>query len=335
MQRALKILSLLLLTLGATSVRAEAPKTVRVGYLDLVNAQLVTKHLKLLSKEMPGVNVKYIQMNNPGDMLRALAAGQLDFGSLGNPPAAIAITRGLPIKGILNTDMLGRIEALVVRKSDKITSLAELKGKRIGTVFGSTSHYELLNAFKLQGIDPATMKLMDLAPPDIVNAWMRGDIDAAYFWEPGLSKTLAHGGKILIDSGEMAKRGFPTWDVDVVTNDFASKYPRLVTAFVKAGCAGIDYWNANPKKAAGMVADELSLPKKQVEHMMAGESMTACKAQLTARYLGTPAKKGEFVKTLVSTAKFLVSQDRLPKLLPEQTFADFIEPVYLQQVVKP
>lgn len=333
MKRLIRMLSLCLLFL-ATAVQAGEPLTVRVGYLDLVNAQLVTKHLKLLSKDMPGVDVKYVKMSNPGDMLRALAAGQVDFGSLGNPPAAIAITRGLPVKGIINTDILGPIEALVVRKSDHIKSLADLKGKRIATPFGSTSHYELLNALRLKGIDPANMKIMDLAPQDIVNAWMRGDIDAAYFWEPGLSKTVKHGGRILINSGEMARKGFPTWDVDVVTNSFAAKHTDLVKAFVKGGCAGIDYWHAHPKKTARMISDELSLPVDQVSHMMAGVSMTACQTQLTSHYLGTPGHKGDFVKTLQSTAKFLVSQDRLPKLLPRKAFASFVDPRYLNEVVK-
>lgn len=335
MQRFMKLLSLFTLLLFTTLTQAATPTKVRVGYLDLVNAQLVTKHLKLLSQGMDGVDVQYIKMNNPGDMLRALAAGQLDFGSLGNPPAAIAITRGLPVKGILNTDVLGSVEGLVVRKSDHIKTLADLKGKRIATPFGSTSHYELLNILREEGVDPAGMKIMDLAPPDIVNAWMRGDIDAAYFWEPGLAKTLKNGGRIYVGSGQMAKKGYPTWDVDVVTQDFASKYPAFVTHFVKAGCEGIDYWLAHPDKTAGIIADELSLPEDQVAHMIAGTEMTPCSQQVTTAYLGTTDNKGHFVKTLRSTAKFLVSQDRLPTLLPEKTFAAFIDPSYLQAVVKP
>ena len=39
---------------------ADKPETVTVGFLNLVNAQLVTKSLGLVQKEMPGVEIKYI-----------------------------------------------------------------------------------------------------------------------------------------------------------------------------------------------------------------------------------------------------------------------------------
>ena len=64
---------------------------------------------------MPGVEIKYIKVGGGGDMLRAIAGEQIDFGGLGNPPAAIGVTRGLPIQGIMVLNMLDYVEALAVR----------------------------------------------------------------------------------------------------------------------------------------------------------------------------------------------------------------------------
>ena len=176
---------------------------------------------------MPGVEIKYVKVGGGGDMLRAIAGNDVDFGGLGNPPTAIGITRGLPIKGIMVINMLDYVEAMVVRTSKNIKSFKDLKGKTVAAPFGSTTHYLLLQALKDDGVDPASMKILDLAPSDIAAAWVRGDIDAAWFWEPNLDKAVKNGGHIFMTSGLMAKRGYPTWDIGVVMNEFAAKYPDL------------------------------------------------------------------------------------------------------------
>lgn len=332
MKRLIAVLAALLLS--TTAHAEDKPAKITVGYLNLVNAQLVTKHLGLLSKAMPGVEIKYVKVGGGGDMLRAIAGNDVDFGSLGNPPTAIGITRALPIKGILVINMLDYVESLVVRTAKNITSLKDLKGKTVAAPFGSTTHYLLLQALKEEGVDPASMKIIDLAPSDIAAAWARGDIDAAWFWEPNLDKAVKDGGKILITSGEMAKRGFPTWDISVVMNGFAEKYPDYVEKFVKAECEGIDFWLKNPDKTAEIIAEELSLPLADATRMMKGTGMVACDQQLTAPYLGTSAKKGQFVDTLLATADFLVKQERLPKLLPRADFEAALRPDYLEKVTK-
>src|SRR5690606_36519481 len=101
MRRYLSALAAATIALSAAAYAADRPTNITVGYLNLVNAQLVTKNLGLVAKEMPGVEIKYIKVGGGGDMLRAIAGKQVDFGGLGNPPTAIGITRGLPIKGIL------------------------------------------------------------------------------------------------------------------------------------------------------------------------------------------------------------------------------------------
>lgn len=310
--------------------QAEEPQKVTIGYLNLVNAQLVTKNLGLVQKEMPGVEIEYIKIGGGGDMLRAIAANQVDFGGLGNPPTAIGMTRDLPIKGIMVLNMLGAVEAMAVRTSAGISSLADLTGKTIAAPFGSTTHYLLLKAFADEGIDPATMKLLDLSPSDIAVAWARGDIDAAWFWEPNLGAVVADGGEIFLTSAEMAERGYPTWDIGVVMNDFAEKYPDYVQKFLKAECAGIDYWLENPAETAAIIAEELSLPLEDATRMMEGTTMVPCAEQLTASYLGVPGEIGQFADTLENTAAFLVEQDRLPVLLSRDDFAARIDPSFLQ-----
>jgi len=333
MRKLIASFALVMLGLASPAGAEETPAKITVGYLNLVNAQLVTKHLGLLAKEMPGVEIKYVKVGGGGDMLRAIAGNDVDFGGIGNPPTAIGVTRGLPIKGIFVINMLDYVEAMVVRTDKNITSLKDLKGKSVAAPFGSTTHYLLLQALKDDGVDPASMKILDLAPSDIAAAWLRGDIDAAWFWEPNLDKAVKNGGKILITSGEMAKRGYPTWDIGVVMNAFADKYPSYVEKFVKAECEGIYFWLKNPEKTAEIIAEELSLPLEDATRMMKGTGMVPCDKQLSGEYLGASAKKGKFVDTQVSTADFLVKQERLPKLLPRADFEAFIQPVYLEKVI--
>lgn len=311
----------------------EMPEKVTVGYLNLVNAQLVTKSLGLVSQYMPDVEIEYIKVGGGGDMLRAIAADQIDFGGLGNPPTAIGVTRGLPIQGIMVLNMLDYVEAMVVRTDADIKSFKDLEGKKLAAPFGSTTHYLLLQALADEGIDPASMEILDLRPNDIALAWSRGDIDAAWFWEPNLDKTVKDGGTLFMTSGIMASRGYPTWDVGVVMNEFAEKYPHLVEAFLKAECEGIDYWLSNPEDTAKIIAKELELPLADATRMMKGTGMVPCEEQLTAEYIGPSGDIGQFADTLVATSEFLVSQERLPKQLSREEFSEFLVPSYLESVL--
>ncbi|MFT4795256.1 MAG: taurine transport system substrate-binding protein [Paracoccaceae bacterium] len=334
-----KTLSTLAATLATTlamttAVAAQqAPKKVTVGYLNLVNAQLVTKNLGLMAKHMPGVEIAYIKVGGGGDMLRAIAADQIDFGGLGNPPATIAVARGLPIQGTMVLNMLDYVEAMVVRDSAGIKSFKDLRGKTLAAPFGSTTHYLLMQALTDEGIDPADMKILDLRPGDIAVAWARGDIDAAWFWEPNLDKAVKDGGHIFMTSGLMEKRGYPTWDVGVVMNEFAEKYPAYVEKFVAAECEGIAFWIDHPAETAAIIAEELELPLDDATRMMRGTEVVRCDKQLTAQYIGTSDAPGGFVDTLEATATFLVSRDRLPEVPARAVFENFLHPEYLEAVV--
>ena len=61
------------------------------------------------------------------------------------------------------------------------------------------------------GIKPAEVQVMNMQPNQIAAAWERGDIDAAFVWDPALGR-IKQKGKVLITSGELSKKGRPTFD---------------------------------------------------------------------------------------------------------------------------
>ncbi len=61
---------------------------------------------------------------------------------------------------------------------DSIKTPQDLIGKKVAVPFVSTGHYSLLAALKSWNIDPSKVQILNLAPPAIIAAWKRGDIDA-------------------------------------------------------------------------------------------------------------------------------------------------------------
>ena len=182
-----------------------------------------------LEEALPDYNIKWIKFDSGADVNTAFIAKELDFGALGSSPVARGLSAPLniPYKVAFVLDVAGDNEALVARNGSGINTIADLKGKRVGTPFASTAHYSLLAALAQNGLSPNDVQLVDLQPQAILAAWERGDIDAAYTWLPTLDE-LRKTGKDLITSRQLAKDGKPTLDLGVVSDEFAAAHPEVV-----------------------------------------------------------------------------------------------------------
>ena len=84
---------------------------------------------------------------------------------------------------------------LVARRSARIAEAPQLRGKRIGTVLGSSAQYFLDNWLVFNDIDPTAVTVVGLAPDKLVAALEARDVDAVAIWEPlASSAALALGG---------------------------------------------------------------------------------------------------------------------------------------------
>jgi taurine ABC transporter substrate-binding protein len=217
--------------------QADKP-TIRIGYQSFPSGDLIVKNSRWLEEKLPNYNIKWTKFDSGADVNTAFIAKELDFGALGSSPVARGLSAPLniPYKVAFVLDVAGDNEALVARNGSGINTIAELKGKRIGTPFASTAHYSLLAALSQNGLSANDVQLVDLQPQAILAAFDRGDIDAAYSWLPTLDQ-LRKNGKDLITSRQLAKDGKPTLDLGAVSDEFASATSRRRRHLAAAGSA--------------------------------------------------------------------------------------------------
>ncbi|MDE2089012.1 MAG: ABC transporter substrate-binding protein, partial [Gammaproteobacteria bacterium] len=316
---------------AAAAGARDLPKSVTIGYFGAVNAQLVAKGLGLDRKEM-GVPVKWVKFDSGRDIITALASKSIDIGEIGTLPAATAISNGLPIEGVFISHLSGRGVGLFVSPKLGISGPRDLIGKKVAVPFGTNPHYLLITALRLNGVDPRQVKIIDMSPAEMAAAYMRGDIDGGWVWQPNLGKVVSAGAKIILTSEDMARKGYPTGDMEVVRKDFAKKYPDLVTKFVQGECLAAHVWLTQPHRANVIVSKELSIPPALARQLMEANRVLTAKEQLV--YLGSPVKKGRLSGDLKAVADFLFKEKRI-KAVPDGTAFDrFVNPGYLEKAVK-
>ena len=191
--------------------------------------------------------------------------------------------------------------------------------------FVSTGHYSLLAALKGWNIDPSKVQILNLAPPAIIAAWKRGDIDATYVWDPALG-VAKETGKVLITSGELAKQGAPTFDAWIVRKDYATQHPEVVKAFAKVTLdAYAAYrhdpktWLANPDNVAKLAKLSGAKPS-DIPGLLQGNVYPLAADQ--AKTLGAPT-----TQALTDTATFLKQQGKVDAVLPD--YAPYVSAQYL------
>jgi len=300
--------------------RADKP-TIRIGYQSFPSGDLVVKNNKWLEEALPNYNIKWTKFDSGADVNTAFIAKELDFGALGSSPVARGLSAPLniPYKVAFVLDVAGDNEALVARNGSGVNTIADLKGKRIGTPFASTAHYSLLAALSQNGLSANDVQLVDLQPQAILAAWDRGDIDAAYSWLPTLDQ-LRKTGKDLITSRQLAKNGKPTLDLGAVRDEFATAHPDVVDIWRQQEARALKVIHDDPAAAAKAIAAEIGLSPGEVAGQLKQGVYLTPEQVASPEWLGSDAKPGNIAVNLQSASQFLADQKQIPSAAPLQTF---------------
>ncbi|MED4204879.1 MetQ/NlpA family ABC transporter substrate-binding protein [Neobacillus mesonae] len=313
-----------------TSKSADGKVEFRIGYQVIPNAELLAKATKMFEEKFKGVTVKLHQFEAAVDVNTAMAAGEIDVGLIGSSSVASGVAQNLPYQVIWLHDVIGDNEALVVKKDSGIKSLEDVVGKKIAVSFGSTTHYSLLSALKLKGIDQNKVTILDMKPADMLAAWKQGQIDGGYVWYPTLGE-MVKDGNIVITSRDLAQDGILTADVGIATKDFIKKHPDVLKQYIKILDEAVGSYRSSKDTAADAMKNELNVSKEEAAFFMDQLIWLDAKEQASDQYLGTPDKKGAFAKALKDTAEFLKTQKAIQTVPDLKAYEDAIAPQFLQQ----
>ncbi|MDR0552101.1 MAG: ABC transporter substrate-binding protein [Spirochaetaceae bacterium] len=306
---------------------AALPERVNIGTQQMPNDENVAKAKGYF--DSLGVPVNLLEFDSGSAAVNAVVSGSVDLALMGTTPATTAIANNLPVEVIWIHGILGKSEALAVRNAANITSVAELSGKKAATPFGSTGHYSLLSALALNGVPASAVTLLDMQPKDIYAAWSRGDIDAAYVWDPVLAKLLEDG-KLLLSSEDLALQGVITADIEIVNRDFGKKYPQAVSNYLSALSKTQGEYRKDFNGTAAALARYFSISVEESEQQLRGNIWLSAEEQLGNAYFGTSAVPGDFAKALKKTADFLVTQKTIAQAPDIGIFQKAVNPHYIE-----
>ncbi|QNG18657.1 ABC transporter substrate-binding protein [Rhodococcus triatomae] len=299
--------------------------TIRLAYQSFPSGDLVVKNNGWLEEALPDYNIRWTKFDSGADVNTAFVAGEVDFGAIGSSPVARGLSAPLniPYQVAFVLDVAGDNEALVARDGTGIETVADLRGRKVGTAFASTAHYSLLAALGQAGVGADEVQLIDLQPQASLAAWERGDIDAVYTWLPTLDQ-LRESGTTLVSSRELATAGKPTLDLGVVATAFATEHPEAVDAWRRVQARALDTIANDPDAAASAVAAEIGITEEEAANQLS-QGVFLSPAELTSpEWLGTEDAVGSLAVNLQAASQFLAEQNQIDAAPPLETFQDAI-----------
>jgi NitT/TauT family transport system substrate-binding protein len=212
----------------------------------------------------PNIKMEVVPLASSPDIKNALITGSAEFGVVGLTASLAGAAQDEPIRVIASAADGG--SAIVARNDRNITTVQDLKGKKIGYPAGASQDILLRLTLKQAGIDPEKdVTLIKLGFTDMALALERGDIDAFCSAETGPSDSLVRGNSRLV----VYPYNTPMKRINIVfatSQTLIDKDPQLVQAMVEVHAKATAYmrthqdeWAAGVVKAYGSPPEALAL----------------------------------------------------------------------------
>lgn len=180
-----------------------------------------------------------------------IAMGTAEF------PVVIRAFRKEKLRIIGNADKADFIY-LIGRKDRGIGGIRDLKGKKIGTTFGTVAHFHLGRFFNLNGMNIRDVTLVDVkTPEEWVNAVAAGDIDAIATAQPYASSAKERLGANAVVWP--AQSGQLLYGLIISSDDWLAKHLEQASKFLKSLAQAEEYLDRNPDRAKAIVQKGLNL----------------------------------------------------------------------------
>ena len=212
------------------------------------------------------LEVDFVRFNNQQDNIRATMRGAQDASFVPlSEVMQVDRTKETPVF-VLVVDVSSGSDGIAARP--EITSVKDLKGKKVSAKFSTVSHLILLEALKAHQMEAKEVDIVDVSNEQGAELLKTGQITGAVLWEPILADTAKMVNGTIIHS---------TADVDSLVIDGLStrssilktKQSELVD-FLEVWFEVMDALEADPQSVFAVVAKQLGIPPETFAEDYAG-----------------------------------------------------------------
>ncbi|AMY09137.1 Putative aliphatic sulfonates-binding protein precursor [Luteitalea pratensis] len=242
-----------------------APETLAVGFLP-VTCHLTCPVTDYATRTSTSTRFESQRFTDFPTVVETLKSGRLDATFMIAPLAMKLREQGVRVK----IAYLGHRDGstVMVRKDLPATSLKDLKGR----TFAIPSKYSNQNLVirKLmqdEGIDPATIRFVEMPPPDMPGALASKAIDAYFVGEPHAARAELDGsGRVLYHAKDIWPRFISC--VLVVTEKLIAERPAVVRDLVRGIAESGEWAEQHRVEAAAVVAPYFRQDEKLVRYVL-------------------------------------------------------------------
>ena len=169
------------------SSMAQAAEPLKIGYSDWPGwvAWEIAIEKEWFKEE--GVDVVFEWFDYVASM-DAFAAGKLDGVGMTNGDALVTGATGAKSVMILMNDYSNGNDMVIAGPG--ISSIEQLKGKKVGVEIGFVGHLLLLNALEKAGMTEADVELVNVPTNETPQVLASGEVDAVVAWQPSSGQAL-------------------------------------------------------------------------------------------------------------------------------------------------
>lgn len=297
---------------------AEKLKVINISYsLRPLNVPtIVALEKKMFEEEFAkdGIEVKWHELEGPATT-EALAAKSIDIAtSLNYVSAIISKANGNDIKVISSYSKFPKAIGLVSGADSGVSSVADLKGKKIALQKGTMLHEMLIKALERENLTASDVEIIGMQSPDAANAVVQKHVDAAVLPDPLLTKTMSSQKVKLLKNAEGLILGQA---IIAARTDFLNQYPDIAKKFLEIHNKTLNWSNTNQEEALNLAS--------QVNQM----DIKAVKALYPKFDFSLKIDQDNILK-LKESADFLKNYNLIKKdINPDTLINNLVDPAYL------
>jgi NitT/TauT family transport system substrate-binding protein len=240
---------------------------VKVGVLPISNVAPLYVGMKQGFFKEEGLEIEPVPAQSGNEIVTAMVSGDLQFGFLGFVPMMAAVSKSLPLQVVASSDTGAKSAedewtVIVVGKDSPIKEVGDLAGKTIAVnALKGVGEVDVKAALDKRGVDPDSIKLLEVPFPEMPAALERKRVDAIWAPEPFLTSVLGEGGREIEAPLTTLGPNYPNGTYSTTKKQLAED-EEVVAGFTRAINKSMEYATQNPDAARATIPEFTQIPKE-------------------------------------------------------------------------